>query len=306
MFHSDTRNLESIADFIRYAYSALRRSGVYFGHGTDNAWDEAVQLVLLSLHLPWDFDSQMWFTRLADDEKIVLSQRLERRINERLPLPYLTNEAWFCGFPFYVDERVLVPRSPIAELIQRHFEPWWQSYAPQRMLDLCTGSGCIGIACAMYFEDAEVDLIDVSEEALSVAAKNVRAFDLEHRVHLLQSDVFQGIADSGVQYDLIVSNPPYVDAGDLASMPEEFQHEPALGLAAGQDGLDIVRRILAQAHQFLTPDGLLVVEVGNSWEALEAAYPEVPFMWVEFEQGGHGVFVMTAEELGRYASALQS
>jgi ribosomal protein L3 glutamine methyltransferase len=294
----DTRNLETISDFIRYAYSLMRKAGVYCGHGTDNPWDEAVQLVLLSLHLPWDFDQAMWYTRLSDEEQVLLTERLTRRIDERMPLPYLTNEAWFCGFPFYVDERVLVPRSPIAELIQSHFAPWLTDAEPQRILDLCTGSGCIGIACAMTFDEADVDLLDLSPDALAVAEKNVRAFDLNDRVHLLQSDLFSALrSDSDARYDLIVSNPPYVDARDLSSMPEEFGKEPVLGLAAGEDGLDIVRRILADAGRYLTEDGLLVVEVGNSWEALEAAYPDVSFMWVEFESGGHGVFVMTAAEL---------
>lgn len=294
----DTSNLETLADYIRYAYSTMRKAGVFCGHGTDNPWDEAVQLVLLSLHLPWDLDQAMWYTRLTDEEKVLLTERLTRRINERMPLPYLTNEAWFCGFPFYVDERVLVPRSPIAELIQNNFSPWLTDTEPQRILDLCTGSGCIGIACAMTFEDADVDLFDLSPDALAVAEKNVRAFGLNERVSLLQSDLFSALNDTPQGgYDLIVSNPPYVDAGDLASMPAEFGKEPVLGLAAGADGLDIVRRILAEAGQYLSDTGILVVEVGNSWEALEAAYPDVPFMWVEFENGGHGVFVMSADEL---------
>ena len=294
----DTSNLETIADYIRYAYSTMRKAGVFCGHGTDNPWDEAVQLVLLSLHLPWDLDQAMWYTRLSDDEQVLLTERLSRRINERMPLPYLTNEAWFCGFPFYVDERVLVPRSPIAELIQNGFAPWLTDAEPQRILDLCTGSGCIGIACAMTFEEADVDLLDLSPDALAVAEKNVRAFGLNERVQVLKSDLFSALNDTPQGgYDLIVSNPPYVDAGDLASMPAEFGKEPVLGLAAGADGLDIVRRILAQAGQYLSDTGILVVEVGNSWEALEAAYPDVPFLWVEFENGGHGVFVMSADEL---------
>lgn len=294
----DTSNLETLADFIRYAYSRLRQAGVFCGHGTDNPWDEAVQLVLLSLNLPWDFEQAMWYTRLSDQEQVLLTERLKRRITERMPLPYLTNEAWFCGFPFYVDERVLVPRSPIAELIQNRFAPWLSDTEPQSILDLCTGSGCIGIACAMTFDEADVDLIDLSTDALAVAEKNVRAFGLNERVRLLQSDVFSALPhDPDARYDLIVSNPPYVDANDLASMPDEFGKEPVLGLAAGADGLEIVRRILTEAGGYLSENGLLVVEVGNSWEALEAAYPEVPFMWVEFENGGHGVFVMTADEL---------
>ncbi len=204
------------------------------------------------------------------------------------------------GLPFNVTQDVLVPRSPIAELIQADFQPWLQ-VSPERILDLCTGSGCIGIACAYQYPEAEVVLSDISAQAIAVAQGNILRHKLTDRVQVVQSDVFSDITG---RFDVIVSNPPYVDASDIASMPPEFRSEPLLGLAAGEDGLEIARRILRHARQFLTDEGILVVEVGNSWEALEAAYPEVPFTWVEFENGGVGVFVMTARELDEYALAL--
>lgn len=292
--------LKTIADYIRYAYSRMNAADVFFGHGFDNAWDESVYLVLQSLHLPWDFDSELWGCRVTKNEQQFLLERIEKRIEERTPTAYLTRCAWFSGLPFYVDERVLVPRSPIGELIQQAYRPWLQ-HEPQKILDVCTGSGCIGIASALAFGDVDVDLLDISQEALEVAQINVRKHALEDSVRIIQSDVMDELTlgEHG-PYDLIVSNPPYVDARDLAEMPVEFSKEPVLGLAAGPDGLDIVKRILQSAESFLSPQGCLIVELGNSWEALEAYYPDVPFTWIEFEHGGHGVFVMTADELKRY------
>lgn len=290
--------LRTIADYIRYAFSKMNEAGVFFGHGTDNSWDEAVNLVLQSLHLPWDFDQAMWSCALSKEEASLLISNIQRRVEGREPLPYITNQAWFCGYPFFVDERVLVPRSPIAELIQNRFSPWWdESNEPTRVLDLCTGSGCIGMACALEFEAAQVDLVDISKEALAVSGINRERLQLQSRVTCIESNLFASLEKGVNQYNLIVSNPPYVDASDFASMPEEYKKEPELGLVAGNDGLDLVRIILSEAGSYLSENGLLVVEVGNSWVALEEAYPEVPFTWVEFEQGGHGVFVMTAEEL---------
>lgn len=290
--------LRTIADYIRYAFSKMNEAGVFFGHGTDNSWDEAVNLVLQSLHLPWDFDQAMWLCALSKEEASLLISNIQRRVEGREPLPYITNQAWFCGYPFFVDERVLVPRSPIAELIQNRFSPWWdESNEPTRVLDLCTGSGCIGMACALEFEAAQVDLVDISKEALAVSGINRERLQLQSRVTCIESNLFASLEKGVNQYNLIVSNPPYVDASDFASMPEEYKKEPELGLVAGNDGLDLVRIILSEAGSYLSENGLLVVEVGNSWVALEEAYPEVPFTWVEFEQGGHGVFVMTAEEL---------
>lgn len=294
----NTTNLASIADFIRYAYSLMNEQEVFFGHGTDNSWDEAVQLVLQSLHLPWDFDQGMWTCKVSNEEQARLTDHIQRRVYNREPLPYITNQAWFCGYPFFVDERVLVPRSPIAELIQNRFSPWWDEMTePASILDLCTGSGCIGMACALEYGVSQVDLIDISDDALEVARMNQQKLGLEEQVRCIQSNLFEGLAGENVRYDLIVSNPPYVDANDFATMPEEFKKEPELGLVAGNDGLDLVRIILKQAGKYLNDNGLLVVEVGNSWVAMEEAYPDVPFTWVEFEHGGHGVFVMTAEEL---------
>jgi len=296
-------SLATIADFIRFTYSRLNREPVYFGHGTDNSWDEAVSLVLQSLDLPWDFANDLWSCRLTAEECDKLLRVIDARIVDRIPLPYLTHQAWFCQHRFYVDERVLIPRSPIGELILDRFSPWLSNDnlmndRAANILDLCTGSGCIGIACALEYENAEVDLLDISAPALEVANKNVHSYGLQHRVHTLESDVFSAFGSQQIKrYDLIVSNPPYVDEDDFKQMPEEFSKEPELGLVSGKDGLNFVRKLLSEASRYLKDDGLLVVEVGNSWEALEQAYPEHPFTWIEFEFGGHGVFVMQASEL---------
>lgn len=275
----------------------MNGSELAYGHGFDNAWDESVYLVLQTLNLPWDFDERYWQSRVTDDEARALFSAIERRIEERVPTAYITGMGWFAGLPFKVDERVLVPRSPIAELIHHRFMPW-MTHEPSAIMDLCTGSGCIGIACAEAFPDAEVALLDISEDALSLANENIELHGLGDRVKVYKSDVFSALDQSYEQaYDLIVTNPPYVDAQDINDMPAEFHQEPMLGLAAGHDGLDIVKVILREAGQYLSADGLLVVEVGNSWVALEAHYPDVPFTWVDFEQGGHGVFVMSAAEL---------
>ncbi len=293
--------LISVRDYIRWGTSQFNAARLFFGHGTDNAWDEAAQLVLHALHLPVQESNPHWFdARLTLAERKAVLELLERRISERVPAAYLTGEAWFAGLRFHVDERVLVPRSPIAELIEQGFEPWLQQF-PAKILDLCTGSGCIGIACAYAFPEAEVDLSDISPDALAVAERNIAEHQLQDRVTAVQSDLFGGLQDR--VYDLIVSNPPYVDRDDLAAMPAEYHAEPALGLASGNDGLDFTRRLLSEARGHLTPDGLLVVEVGNSQPALEQAFPELPFTWLEFAQGGQGVFVLTAAELEDWQSA---
>lgn len=287
--------LHNVRDFLRWGASRFNAAGLYFGHGTDNAWDEAAQLVLHALHLPLQDSFRDWLdARLTDPEREAIAGLFERRIQERLPAAYLIGEAWFAGLPFEVDSRVLVPRSPIAELIEAGFEPWLET-APQRILDLCTGSGCIGIACAYAFAEAQVDLSDISAEALAVAHKNIHNHELEGRVSAHQSDLFANL--QGRRYDLIVSNPPYVDASDLAAMPPEYHAEPELGLGSGEDGLYFTRQLLAQAADHLTDNGLLVVEVGNSQPALEQAFPLLPFTWIEFERGGHGVFVLRARDL---------
>jgi ribosomal protein L3 glutamine methyltransferase len=269
-------------------------SDLYFGHGTDNAWDEAVFLVFYALDLPPDADRSVLNQQLTDIQCKAIHQLFEQRIRDRIPAAYLTGRAWFCGLPFAVDKRVIIPRSPIAELIMSGFYPWC-STEPQRLLDLCTGSGCIGIACAYAFENAEVVLSDICADALQVAQQNIQQHDLAARVSAVQSDLFENLADQ--KFDLIVSNPPYVDADDYASMPDEYFHEPELALASGNDGLDFTRRLLREAHDYLTEHGVLIVEVGNSGEALDRLFPSVPFLWLEFSEGDGGVFLLTRDQL---------
>ncbi len=288
------RDLESIQDFIRWTYSRFRRSDIFYGHGTDNPWDEAVQLVLGALALPLDFDKEFLDSRLTYNEKKHILKLVDVRINQREPLPYLLGEAWFMGLPFKVTKDTLIPRSPIMALIQNEFQPWLQQY-PLNILDMCTGSGCLGIAAALTFEDANVDITDLSDAALDVAQQNIAMHEVEDRVTAIQSDMFDGL--SGKQYDLIICNPPYVDAEDYESAPEEFHNEPELALTSGVDGLDFTRKFLTQAADYLHDNGIIVYEVGNSEVALQEAYPDTPFMWVELENGGNGVFVLTKEEL---------
>jgi len=287
-------DLATVRDYLRYATSRFAASDIHFGHGTDNPWDEAVHLVLRSLSLPLENNTVFLDARLTRKERELLLDRIERRVQDRVPVAYLLGEAWFMGLPFRVDERVLIPRSPIAELLESGLQPWLGEQPVQRILDLCTGSGCIGIGAALVFPDAQVDLSDVSEDALAVAEANIDRHQVRDRVRTIRSDVF---ADITGRYDVILSNPPYVDARDMAVMPEEYRHEPELGLAAGEDGLDIVRRILAGAADHLSEEGLLIVEVGNSWPALEESCPDLPFTWLEFENGGDGVFLLRAAEL---------
>jgi len=290
---ASSSRLRTLRDHIRWAVSRFHAEQLFFGHGTDNAWDEARQLVLGALHLPWEMADSYLDCRLEDDEREHLQALLHRRIEQRVPTAYLLGQAWFCGLPFIVNDHVLIPRSPIGQLIERRFEPWLAK-EPARILDLCAGSGCIGIACAYEFLDAEVLLADLSFEALEVANRNIEQHGLDDRVYTVQGDGFDGLPKQ--RFDLIVSNPPYVDAEDFADMPAEFQHEPALGLACGDDGLNLVRRILAEAADHLTETGTLIVEVGNSQVHVEALYPEVDFTWLEFTDGGHGVFLLAASQ----------
>lgn len=292
-----TEDLLSIRDWIRWGASEFNRAKLYFGHGTDNAWDEAIMLVMGLLKQPWEALDTVIDARLTLSEKLNIQRAIERRIQERIPVAYIVGEATFAGMQFDINENVLVPRSPIAELIQNQFQPWLGKY-PNNILDMCTGSGCIGIACSAEFPEAVVDLVDFSAAALEVANKNIERYQLQSRVSTIYSDLLAEVPKK--QYELIVSNPPYVDEADLSSMPEEYQAEPSMGLGSGNDGLDITRRFLASVGRFLAPDGLLVVEVGNSWEALEHAYPQVPFLWPEFENGGHGVFVLSGEQVHEY------
>ena len=287
-------DLKTLRDFLRWSVSTFNRAGIYYGHGTDNAWDEALHLVCHVLGLPPAGDQRFLDANLTLTEKQQIVALVNRRVNERLPVPYLTGEAWFAGLKFAVDERVLIPRSPIAEMIEQGFQPWLPQ-EPEHILDLCTGSGCIGIACAYAFAEAKVDLSDISADALAVANSNIAQHKLQGRVTAIKSDLFENLG--GRVYDLIVSNPPYVDADDINSMPDEYRHEPALALASGDDGLDFTRRLLAQAASHLSENGVLIVEVGNSWPALEAGFPQLPFVWVEFERGGGGVFILRRDDL---------
>lgn len=300
--------LVSIRDYIRWAASRFNEAELFFGHGSDNALDEAMHLVMQVLRLPWDLPESYMDCRLTPQERNAIHVLVERRIKERKPLAYLLNRAWFCGQPYYVDERVLVPRSPIAELINQGFQPWLGDVKVERALDLCSGSGCIGLAMAHCYPEVSVDLLDISEEALEVARINIDGHEMWGRVQAVRSDLFEAI-DSGPghpRYQLLVSNPPYVDAEDMADFPAEFGHEPELGLAAGADGLDMARAILARAADFLTEDGLLVLEVGNSQWTLMETYSEVPFIWPEFAEGGHGVLVLTAEHCRQYRELFKS
>lgn len=303
--HAAIKNqLHTVGDFVRFATSEFNRADLWFGHGNANAWDEAIVLVTYTLALPSELTLHVMDCRLLDEEKEQVLAVISRRIVEEIPAAYIINQAYFAKLPFYVDERVLVPRSPIAEYIEQRFAPLIaEEKSVNRILDLCTGSGCIAIACAYYFPEAEVDALDLSTDALNVAQLNIENHGMIEQVIPIQSDVFSGV--QGEKYDLIVTNPPYVDLEDVASLPAEFQHEPEMGLGCGNDGLDIVRRILAEAASHLNDDGVLVCEVGNSQIHVEATYPEVPFNWLPFERGGHGVFVLTKAELEQYSSIFE-
>jgi len=296
-------NLKTIRDFIRWGASRFKQAELFFGHGTDNALDEAVFLVLDILHLDHDLPPHFLDAQLTADERKAVINILTRRVTERCPAAQLTHKALFAGMSFYVNDWVLVPRSPIAELIRQDFLPWASSLVLDNILDLCTGSGCIGIACADQFAQAQVDLVDISPEALKVAQINLDKHGLSHQVRVIESDLFDGLTKK--RYDLIVSNPPYVSVEEMTTLPEEYHQEPELGLVAGEDGLDLVRRILAEAVHYLTPEGLLIVEVGNTEITLIEAFPEVPFLWLNFEFGGHGVFILTAKQLNEYFAHMQ-
>ncbi|MDM1244017.1 50S ribosomal protein L3 N(5)-glutamine methyltransferase [Acinetobacter indicus] len=309
--------LVTIRDFIRFGVTALRQYDAHLGQGTEDYFAESSALVLQTLSLDWNADAEILDAKLLPSEKQEFLSLLERRINERTPTSYLLNLAYFYGKPFYVDERVLIPRSPIAELIENRFAPYCLNengqmgeannnlpanpnpQMPRRILDMCTGSGCIAIALAYAFPDAEVDATDISKDALEVAAINTEHHNMQYQVALLESDLFSKIPAEN-QYDLIVSNPPYVDAEDMADLPDEFRHEPELALAAGQDGLDLVRKMLAQAADYLTEDGLIVIEVGNSEWAMKQNFNTVDFHWLQFQKGGSGIFALTAAQCRQY------
>ncbi len=290
--------LSSLRDYIRWAASRFTQAKISFGHGTVTALDEAVALVLHTLYQPYNLAETYFDCVLTLEERQAIIDRVERRITDRIPAAYLTHEAIFAGLSFYVDERVLVPRSPIAELIEQRFAPWVDEDHVERILDLCTGSACIAIACAYAFPAAWVDAVDLSADALDVANINVAQHALADSVTLYQSDLFTALPAQ--RYDIIVSNPPYVSLAEWAQLPAEFHAEPEMGFKGGTSGLDIVLRILTAADSYLTAQGVLIVEVGSSAQTLQDTFPDVPFYWLEFERGGDGVFLLTAEQVHHY------
>ncbi len=296
MFEQAQNELSTLRDLMRFAVSRFTEAELFFGHGTDNAWDEAAYLLLHTLHLPIDRLDPFMDARLTSDERAAALKVIERRIGERVPAAYLTNEAWLGDSRFYVDERVIVPRSHIAELLREQLSPWVDDpWAVTSVLDLCTGSGCLAILAADAFPEANVDAVDLSPDALAVARRNVDDYDLGSRLQLIQSDAFAGIKDR--TYDVIISNPPYVNAESMAALPEEYRREPELALASGEDGLDFVRIILKEAAIHLNPEGILVVEIGHNRDELEVAFPETPFTWLDTSAGDQCVFMLRREDL---------
>lgn len=287
------KELKTLRDFLRWTTSRFIQAGLFYGHGNDDAFNEASQLILSTLKLPVNELPELFLdARLTIAEKQSLLLLIEKRLEQRVPLPYLINEAWFAGLPFFVDERVLIPRSPFAELIDAQFQPWLSNPDDvSAILDLCTGSGCIAIALAMAFENAHVDAVDISHDALAVADININKHQLNDQVRSIQSDCWQSLEPAN-QYDLIISNPPYVGADEMAGLPEEYRHEPVSALEAEDNGLALVEQILLNAADYLTDDGLLFVEVGNSDVAVDEKWPETSFLWLDFEQGGHGIFML--------------
>ncbi len=296
MFDNARNDLHTLRDCLRFAVTHFNEAGLFFGHGSDNAWDEAVYLTLHTLHLPLDRLEPFLDAHLLPKEKSALLRIYERRVQERIPAAYLTKEAWLVEHRFYVDERVIVPRSFIAELLDEQLSPWIEDpWQVETALDLCTGSGCLAILAALNFPEARVDAIDLSPDALAVARKNVDDYQLQERVRLIESDGMNALGDE--RYDLIISNPPYVDAASVAALPPEYLKEPELALGSGEDGLDFTRRILAEAKARLNPGGILVVEIGHNRDVLEAAYPQLPFTWLDTAAGDQYVFMLRQEEL---------
>lgn len=301
---SAVKQLTTLRDLIRWGVSQFNRAELGFAQGMPNALDEAVYLGLAALHLPPDFGADYFDCVLMPEERRAVLDHYVQRIEQRKPAAYITQEAWFAGLGFYVDERVLIPRSPIAELIQHQFAPWIDVDDVEHVLDLCTGSACIAIACALAFDQAEVVASDLSKDALAVAAINRQRYGLEKRLQLVKSDLYAALPTH--PYDIIVTNPPYVSQQEMRTLTAEFEFEPALALEAGEDGLDQVIPILQGAREFMSEHGILVVEVGYSQSALERCFPEVPFYWLDFEHGGEGVFLLTAEQLEDYQAVFDA
>jgi len=290
--------LKTIRDYIRWGASRLSEYKVFFGHGIATPLHESATLVMYALHQPYNLDDCYLSATLTIAERQQVVAIINKRIIERKPVAYLTHEATFASLPFYVDERVLVPRSPIAELIEQRFEPWVDEQQVFDILDLCTGSACIAIACAYAFPEAQVDAVELSTDAIAVAKINIEKHDLTGQLCLFQSDLFKQLPER--KYDIIVSNPPYVAIQEWKELPEEYHNEPEMGFTGGVSGLDLVIRILADAIKYLTEQGILIIEVGSSAETLQQLFPEIPFYWLEFERGGDGVFLLTAEQVKQY------
>jgi ribosomal protein L3 glutamine methyltransferase len=291
-----TEALLTIRDWLRYSVSRLEQNGVFFGHGTDNAYDESVWLVMSALHLPLDTLDNFLDARITKEEAKNLAHLIERRVTERVPTAYLLREAWLKGFKFYVDERVIVPRSFIAELLEDGLAPWIEyPEMVESAADICTGSGCLGVLLAHAFPNATVDVVDISPDAIAVANINIKNYGLEDQITAVQSDMFSGL--KGKKYDLIISNPPYVDAPAMSALPQEYRNEPQIALGSGDAGLDHTHILLHEAKKYLNDDGILVVEIGHNRDALLDAYPELPFTWLDVESGNEFVFLLTKEQL---------
>lgn len=295
VYQEALQTFTSVIDFLRFGVSMARKKNIFFGHGTDNAWDDIWMLVSGSLSLPFDINPIILDAKLTESEKKLLVKNLEKRIEKNVPVPYITNQSYFSELEFYIDERALIPRSPISELIQQQFTPWVEAENVGTILDLCTGSACIAIACCYAFPWAAVDAVDISADALSVAHINQKRHDLSQQLELIQSDCFASLKNR--KYDIIVSNPPYVSSKEMQTLSQEYLHEPNLALECADNGLKIVNNILKNALSHLNPGGILIVEVGNTAEELTSVYPDYPFTWLDFENGGQGVFLLTYEDL---------
>lgn len=295
IFQQANQTLSTVRDFLRFSVSQFNHAQLFYGHGTDNAYDEAAYLILHSLNLPLDQLEPYLDAKLLDEEKSLLIDLIEQRVVNRIPVAYLTHQAWQGDFDFYVDERVLIPRSFIFELLGEPLSPWIEyPELVHNALDLCTGSGCLAIQMAHHYPDAQIDAVDISLDALEVAAINIEDYQLEEQIQLLHTDLFEGLENT---YDLIISNPPYVDEPSVESLPNEYLHEPEIALGSGIDGLDATRKILESAAEYLNPQGVLLVEIGHNREVLEHAFPQLPFTWLETSSGDGFVFLLTKEEL---------